>query len=64
MAIAVVVGSLSGAVLGVVGSLAGLTSGVGMYAWPIFTAVIIGASIGLFSVYAKRKLKLPGKTKP
>jgi hypothetical protein len=62
MAIAVVAGTIAGALLGVVGSFLGLTSGVGVYVWPIITAVIIGIAIGLFSVYMQ-KSELPVRSK-
>jgi hypothetical protein len=58
MAIAVVVGSIGGALLGVAGNLFGLDKGIGMFAWPITTGLIIGGGVGLFAVYMQRKLGL------
>ncbi len=61
MAIAVVVGSIGGALLGVAGDLFGLDRGIGMFAWPITTGIIIGAGVGLFAVCMQRKLGLGGR---
>jgi hypothetical protein len=61
LAIAVVVGSIAGALLGVAGVILGLTEGIGVYAWPISTALIIGVGIGLFAVYMRRKLGLQAR---
>lgn len=58
MATAVGVDSIVGALLGVAGDLFGLAEGIGVIAWPITTALIIGAGTGLFAVYMLRKLGL------
>jgi hypothetical protein len=61
MAIAIVAGTIGGALLGVAGAVFGLTEGIGMYAWPIMTASIVGVGIGLFAVYMQRKLGLQAR---
>jgi hypothetical protein len=64
MAVAVVVGALVAALLGVVGSLLGLKEGVGLFAWSLVTVIIISIGIGVYGDYMRRKLGLPAGTKP
>ncbi len=58
-AVALVVGSLAGALLGAVGSLAGLTDGVGMFLWPILVGLAVGVCVGSVACYETKKLKRP-----
>ena len=64
MAVAVVVGAIGAALLGVVGSLLGLTEGAGLFVWSLTTVVLISAGIGVYGDYMRRKLGLPAETKP